>query len=929
MLHSAFFRFAALSLICFSLSAAQDSYRWNSLAIGGAGFVSAVITSPQERNLIYARTDVGGAYRWNESNQSWIPLTDWVGEDQVGFLGVEALAIDPRATNRLYMLVGISYFNSGRTAILRSTDRGNSFTVTEVTNQFRAHGNGMGRQNGERLAVDPNDGRILFCGTRAHGLFRSMDYGATWSHLSSLNVTTTPNENGIAFVVFDPRTGTAGTATQTIFVGVSRMGSTNLFRSIDGGASWSAVPGQNTDFMPQRAVLASDGVLYVTYGNGAGPHGHWQQPEPMDAGALRKFNTANNTWTTITPPGFSRAMGGISVDAANPQRILATSINTYMQQPWGWGDRIFLSTNGGTSWTDLFGAGRITMNNGGVAWIEGHAIHWAGSVAIDPFNPERAFVTSGNGVFSTNNLSATNSTWTFRVSGLEETVPLDIASIPNGPLFTVIGDYDGFLHTNPAQFVRTHQPAMGTSTGLAVAWQNTQILARAGNEIYRTTNQGTSWTLVNRPNTQVRGRIALSADGEVLLWNPEQSGTMHRTANAGSSWTVVTGISAETAPMSDPVNANKFYAYANNTLFMSTNKGVSFAAVSNGPGSGGARNLRLAPGREGDLWIPMGSGGLRRSTNAGTTAFTAISAVQSCAAVGFGRAAPGATYPAIYIWGRANNGPVGIYRSIDVGVSWVRINDNQNQFGGPGNGQFISGDMNVFGRVYMSTAGRGTIYGEIVSGVSSSVQSSSSLAQSSSSAPISSSVLSSSSQTPSSSSCVPIVTTPFVQVNGGTWTQSASAEVPQGGSVMFGPQPSTGGSWSWTGPAGFTASTREAGRSNLQLNHGGTYIATFTSGAGCISRQNFTLTVRESSVALLPTKSALRAGVLHLERGGELHMEVRDLRGRLLWSQRSRVEAGNHVLPDLKLMPGYGVRTIRVLLDGQNLGTYRFAEIER
>jgi len=51
-----------------------------------------------------------------------------------------------------------------------------------------------------------------------------------------------------------------------------------------------------------------------------------------------------------------------------------------------------------------------------------------------------------------------------------------------------------------------------------------------------------------------------------------------------------------------------------------------------------------------------------------------------------------------------------------VGVSWVRINDNAHQFGGPGNAQFVKGDMNVYGRVYMSSVGRGVIYGELNTG---------------------------------------------------------------------------------------------------------------------------------------------------------------------------------------------------------------------
>ena len=150
------------------------------------------------------------------------PLLDWVSEDEVGYMGVESLALDPNDSNAVYLLAGTSYFNGGKTAILRSRDRGATFALTDVTAQFKAHGNGMGRQNGERLAVDPNNGSILFCGSRQSGLFKSTDSGASWRRVDSLDVTTTPNGNGINVVVFDPATParTLGNATQTIIVGV-------------------------------------------------------------------------------------------------------------------------------------------------------------------------------------------------------------------------------------------------------------------------------------------------------------------------------------------------------------------------------------------------------------------------------------------------------------------------------------------------------------------------------------------------------------------------------------------------------------------------------------------------------------------------------------------------------------------------------------
>jgi len=122
----------------YEVKAQTTAYTWKNVAIGGGGFVSAIIPSKKEQNLVYARTDVGGAYRWNASTSSWVPLLDWVSEDQVGFLGVEALAIDPQLPNRVYMLVGISYFNNGKTAILRSNDYGNTFTVTSLPSAANA-----------------------------------------------------------------------------------------------------------------------------------------------------------------------------------------------------------------------------------------------------------------------------------------------------------------------------------------------------------------------------------------------------------------------------------------------------------------------------------------------------------------------------------------------------------------------------------------------------------------------------------------------------------------------------------------------------------------------------------------------------------------------------------------------------------------------
>ena len=130
-----------------------SSYVPKNAPIGGGGFVTGIVTHKTSGDR-YCRTDVGGAYRWDAANNKWIQLLDWLNESENGFIGVEALALDPQNANNVYMLCGTSYINGGRTAILKSTDKGNTFTYTDVTAKFKAHGNGSGRGNGERLAVD-------------------------------------------------------------------------------------------------------------------------------------------------------------------------------------------------------------------------------------------------------------------------------------------------------------------------------------------------------------------------------------------------------------------------------------------------------------------------------------------------------------------------------------------------------------------------------------------------------------------------------------------------------------------------------------------------------------------------------------------------------------------------------------------------------
>lgn len=671
---------------------------YGNLQMGGGGFISGIVTCKTEKDLIYVRTDVGGAYRWDATINEWIPLLDWISSGQLGYLGVESLAIDPGNPNNLYILAGMSYFNNGNSAVLRSTDKGKTFSITNVTSLFKVHGNGMGRNTGEKLVVDPNLGSVLFCGSRSNGLFKSTNSGANWSRVTALNVTTTTTGNGISFVLFDPTTGTNGLATQTLIAGVSRTGE-NLYRSNDGGATFSAITGGPTTLMPNRAVLARDSTLFITYTNLSGP---WD----INSGQIWKYKLSTGAWTNITPSGFTCGFGGISIDPINPKRVIATTLNIYSP-----GDQIFLSTNGGQSWVNKIKTG-YKFDPNGVTWAKnGMNIHWAGCIEFDPFNTKRAFVVSGNGLFRTNNIDSTTNVWKFDVKGIEETVPFDMISIPDGPTITAVGDVVGSVNNDPAVFGEGMTPGYGTYTSVAFAALKPNLVFRTGESsgasgMYYSTTTGRTWT--SRVAKGIKGELAISADGSTVLHCPENSAVTYRSVNNGVTWINVNGLGFTCKPVADPVNSSIFYAYNSSTgrMMVSLDTGASFI-TSGTPGTGGSNHVITVPGYEGNLWVALYGGGLKRSIDHGAS-YTKITTVTSCDAVGIGKAALGATYPTIFIWGIVS-GIEGLFFSTDEGKSWNRMNDDAHEYGGVV-GHFVVGDVNVLGRVYMNTAGRGIIY---------------------------------------------------------------------------------------------------------------------------------------------------------------------------------------------------------------------------
>ncbi|MEU0115790.1 1,4-beta-glucanase [Streptomyces bobili] len=699
------------------------TYRWRTAVIGGTGFVTGVLFHPTVRGLAYARTDIGGAYRWDDRTARWTPLTDHLGWDDWNLLGVEAVAVDPAYPDRVYLALG-TYAQSwaGNGAILRSEDRGATWARSDLTVKLGANEDGRG--TGERLLVDPRDSDTLWLGTRHDGLLRSTDRGATWTASDTFPAAPNATGQGVTLLV---------AAGRTLYAGWGDVDGTtataNLFRTAD-GTSWEPVPGQPAGTAAKVPVRAAydrhTRELYLTYADAAGPNG-------QSDGSVHKLATATGKWTEVTPvkPGGttedgsadSFGYGGAAVDARRPGTVVVSTNNR-----WAAVDTLYRTTDGGRTWTSLKDCAVFDVSETPyLKWGEAAPKFgwWIQALAVDPYDSRHVVYGTGATLYGTRDLKR----WAPQIRGLEETAVRQLISPPTGEahLLSGLGDigvmYHERLTASPSRGMATN-PVFGSATGLAQAALKPSYVVRAGwgdhgNGAF-SRDGGRTWApFAAQPAIakDAPGPIAANADGSVLLWSfVHWDGTRypaHRSADNGVTWTEVPTFPKGATPVADPADPAVFYAYDTDagTLLASTDGGRTFAARATGLPAGDIQfKVVAAPGRSGDLWLSAKWNGLYRSTDGGA-GFAKIDSCWASYTLGFGKAADGADYPAIYQVGSTET-ITAVHRSDDGAKTWLRINDDAHQWGWTG--EAITGDPRIHGRVYLATNGRGIQYGEPV-----------------------------------------------------------------------------------------------------------------------------------------------------------------------------------------------------------------------
>jgi hypothetical protein len=174
--------------------------------------------------------------------------------------------------------------------------------------------------------------------------------------------------------------------------------------------------------------------------------------------------------------------------------------------------------------------------------------------------------------------------------------------------------------------------------------------------------------------------------------------------------------------------------------------------------------------------------------------------------------------------------------------------------------------------------------------------------------------------------------TPLLQVNGGDWQQINAANVAPGTAISLGPLAVSGGTWSWTGPNGFTASTSEI--DNIPLSTGANvFVATYTDLNGVTSMQPFVITVPGTNaitpyIAVNGVWNATPENTVSVSAGAAVNLGPRPTTGgSWRWTGPNGFSSNAREIDAIPLSPGVN-SFVATYISGGSAGTDPTASME-
>ncbi len=600
---------------------------WKNVSTLGMGYVDGITINPISNDK-YVRTDVGGIFRFDEFNQKWINVFDnLITMNQRDISSVESFAIDKTTSGNNQVIYALSGNYGYKSYLLKSINNGQSWTINQDWDENRkVFGNGAWRCSGEKLAIDPNNSNIVYCGTRFDGLFKTTNSATNWSKVTSFLQTGgnggLPENGGISFVVFDPSTTisfNSQTVSKNIYVGLIDQG---IYRSNDGGATWCLLSnGFNINvYNPVRAIFQNNQLIVTLIADNDAFDGEVWQYTPNQI-------NCSGTWTNKTPglasnyncpffskykfnalavrPGFPNTVY-IASRGVTPRKIFYTENFDAPLPDWK-----ILTTEPISGYQNCIANYKQSQFSTPISWLASDGYDWVGDIVFDAIDNKKIWITSGNGVMKVTDISANP----VQITSVNEMKDLEILCVnsmispplPNTtPLYTSVMDVLALKYQNLETAAMSKlDPTLGLGAGISLeySYQNPNTMALIGqnndfpvseNRILKTNDGGATWQNINTQaqdcsNAPWGGNIAISATNiNNMVWVPNFISSLPNclttiknqpryTTNGGATWSTCNAINFSTGNFpftfnstysigksleSDKVNGNKFYYYA-------------------------------------------------------------------------------------------------------------------------------------------------------------------------------------------------------------------------------------------------------------------------------------------------------------------------------------------------------------------------------